>query len=991
MSFSLTQLIIISIGYLLLLFAVAWVAERGYIPQKLMRHPLIYTLSLGVYASAWAFYGSVGMAHQFGFAFLTIYLGISGAFLLAPVLLSPILRLTHAYQLSSLADLFAFRFRSNWAGALTTVGMIFSSLPLLVLQIQAVSDSIGILSGNPSQQLIALAFCIIIALFTMLFGARHIASRQKHQSFVFAIAFESLLKLIALLFIGGYVLVEVFGGLEGLDLWLDNHHEQLQQLRSPVEDGPWRTLLLVFFASALVMPHMYHMAFTENSRAKSMRSASWGLPLFLLLMSLPIPVILWAGIALDIPSSADFYTLTLGIHLNNEKLALLAYLGGLSASSGVIIVLILALSGMALNHLVLPLYQPASASNIYRWIKWMRRALVLALMLATYLIFLVVNQEHNLSRLGLVAFTGTLQFLPATLAVLYWPKANRKGFIAGLMAGLSVWCLGLLLPLFDILGQQLLPWFEQSYQLDQITWYKAAILSFTVNCTVFILVSRLTQSSPEEKQAALACAIDAPRRSVNTNLEHQSVDEFLQQLGIPLGSDVALREVKRALDDLNYSFEEQRPFALRQLRQQIEINLSGLLGPSIAQDIVNRFLPFLEQPQPYASEDIHSIESRFEDYKTRLTGLAAELDTLRRHHRQTLQELPMGVCSLSKENEILLWNHALERLTGISSNRAVGSRLNSIDEPWRSLLVEFSQSCDNHIYKHLLKSDYETRWLNLHKATIEHQTGRENKGVVIMLEDATELHRLEDTLIHAERLASIGRLAAGVAHEIGNPITGIACLAQIQRDEYPNDPELVENSLLILEQTQRVTHIVQSLMNFTNKHDATTEHIPVSLYQSTLAAIRLLQLNRDKPYVVFQNLCEQRHYVFGSEQRLQQVLINLLSNARDASPENGNIRIRSREHAQWLELIIEDEGKGIPAQHRERLFEPFFTTKDPGQGTGLGLSLVYSIVEEHQGQVFIESPCNTTLQTGTRFIIRLPRFTESPAHLSLAHLPEREV
>ena len=151
-SFSLSELILISAGYLLMLFGVAWVSEKGLIPRWIIRHPLTYTLSLGVYASAWAFYGTVGLAYQYGYGFLASYLGVSGAFLLAPVLLYPILRITRTYQLSSLADLFAFRFRSTWAGALTTLFMLIGVLPLLALQIQAVADSIGILSREPLQE-----------------------------------------------------------------------------------------------------------------------------------------------------------------------------------------------------------------------------------------------------------------------------------------------------------------------------------------------------------------------------------------------------------------------------------------------------------------------------------------------------------------------------------------------------------------------------------------------------------------------------------------------------------------------------------------------------------------------------------------------------------------------------------------------------------------------------------------------------------------------
>ena len=152
MSLELSQLAGLSIFYLSLLFGAAWLTDKGWIPRSVTSHPLVYVLSLGVYTSAWAFYGAVGIAHEFGFVFLAYYLGICGAFLLAPVLLSPLLRITRDYQLSSLADLFAFRFRSSLAGTLTTVIMLFALLPLVAMQIQAVADSIHILSNEGSQE-----------------------------------------------------------------------------------------------------------------------------------------------------------------------------------------------------------------------------------------------------------------------------------------------------------------------------------------------------------------------------------------------------------------------------------------------------------------------------------------------------------------------------------------------------------------------------------------------------------------------------------------------------------------------------------------------------------------------------------------------------------------------------------------------------------------------------------------------------------------------
>src|SRR5690606_5330049 len=238
------------------------------------------------------------------------------------------------------------------------------------------------------------------------------------------------------------------------------------------------------------------------------------------------------------------------------------------------------------------------------------------------------------------------------------------------------------------------------------------------------------------------------------------------------------------------------------------------MGPSVAQDIVETFLPYKSGSESYVSEDIHVIESRLEDYQSRLTGLAAELDALRRFHRQTLQELPMGVCSLAKDQEVLMWNRAMEELTGIAAQRVVGSRLLSLEEPWRGMLQGFIEQDEEHQHKQHLALDGEVRWLNLHKAAIDEPLAPGNSGLVLLVEDVTETRVLEDQLVHSERLASIGRLADGVAHEIGTPVTGIACLAQNLREEREDDDEVAELSTQILDQTKRISRIVQSLMNF---------------------------------------------------------------------------------------------------------------------------------------------------------------------------------
>lgn len=973
MTISTGQLILISASYLLTLFLAAWLAERGWIPRRLVRHPLTYSLSLGIYTSAWAFYGAVGLAYQHGHGFLTIYLGLAGAFMLAPVLLQPVLKLSRTHQLASLPDLFAFRFRSTAAGTLTTLGLILCSLPLLALQIQAVSRSAQILTGENSQHAVALVFCILIALFTLLFGARHIASREKHEGIVFVMALESVLKLLALTAIGGFALFYVFNGPTDLQHWLQSNQALLEQIQTPLQEGQWRMLLLLFFAAALVMPHMFHMMFAENLNPSAMHSASWGLPLFLLLMSLPVPLILWASLKLGVTTPPEYFTLGLGFAANQPTLVLLAFMGGLSAASGVIVILTLALSGMALNHLVLPLYQPPASRNIYQWLKWVRRSLIFALILAGYGFYLLLDGGHGLSQLGTTAFAGGLQFLPAVLALLYWPKASRSGFVCGILVGLYLWGTTQLLPMLGLMEQASLAGLALDYFPGEGNWHLTLALCLSANVAVFVLVSLMSHTSGEEMRSRQACLVNRSQLHDSRSLLARSPQDFASSLTSPLGAVIAQREVEQALRELKLPFDESRAFALRRLRDRIEANLSGLFGPSVARDLVNSFIPFRNEAQSYVTGDIHFIESQLEDYRSRMTGLAAELDTLRRYHRQILQDLPLGICSLSPRGEILIWNRAMENLTGITASRVSGSELASIDPPWRELLLDFWRDTQLQSSQRFLPNQFGNRWLNLHKAAIAPPSEAEQGGQVLLLEDITENRQLEDRLIHTQRLASLGRMAAGVAHEIGNPVTGIACLAQIVEEERPDDSELQEISGQIIEQTRRITGIVQSMMNFSHSGADRSQGFATLDWENICKdAVNLLSLDPEARPVDFVNQCNPLHQIRGDAQRLQQVLVNLLGNARDASPAGSRITLETRVTRNSVVLVMSDRGHGISPEHQSQLFEPFFTTKDPGKGTGLGLSMVYAIIKEHQGEIRVESPYDS-VACGTRFYIQLPR------------------
>lgn len=931
----------------------------------------MYVLSLGVYASAWAFYGSVAMADQYGYGFLAYYLGISGAFILSPILLKPILHITRTYQLSSLADLFAFRYRSRLAGIVVTLFTLAVALPLLTLQISLLAESMHLLNADLSTNTLAFGFCLTMVVFAVLFGARHVSPREKHEGLVFALAFESLVKLVAISVLGAVALFFVFDGSADMERWLDLNQAELSSRHTSLQEGPWHTLLLIFFAAAVVAPHMFHVAFTENLNPRGLRPASWGMPLFLLVMSLSVPPILWAGVYLDLELPAQFYALGIGMALQSEWLVILTFTGGLAAASGVIIVTTLATAAMFLNHIVLPAYKPNPRYDFYRWLLWTRRALISAILLAAYG-FYRVGAEIEITMLGVLAFVAAMQFFPGVLGVLYWPTANRKGLLAGLIVGIGAWVYTLLLPLSSLTLGWTYPIPLPPTTIDN--WHVAAMGSFAINLGLFIIVSLTSDQKESEKAAADACSVDTVSRPSRRPLIATNSNDVIVSLSKPLGRYVAEREVLQALKDLNLPSYEDRPYALRRLRSRLEANLSGLMGPTVAHDIISRNLPFQENAE--LSEDIYQIEQRLEGFHDRLSGLAGELDNLRRYHRQTLEKLPMGVCSLADDGEILLWNAAMHELTHILPESATGTGLGTLPYPWGTLLEEFVTDQNMHQHKKRIEIEGRPHWFNLHKAMIKAAPGQPG-GIVVLLEDHTETQMLEEELMHSERLASIGRLAAGVAHEIGNPITGIDCLAQSMRYETDNE-EILEMASQIQEQTKRVSRIVQSLMNFSHAGHQTAEHVPVSIAICVEEAIGLLRLSNKGREINYINECSQDWQVVGDSQRLVQVFINLLSNARDASQDDSTIRVCGSEDPYQITLKVIDEGSGIDPDKLDHIFDPFFTTKDVGKGTGLGMALVYSIIEEHYGHISIESPVKETTYPGaggrgTCVQVRLPK------------------
>lgn len=978
MNFTFTQVALISLCYIAVVFGIAYATERNWISNKITSHPITYILSLGIFASAWSFYGVIELADRFGYGALAYYIGTGLLFLFGNFALKPLVELAKRFQINSMADLLVFRYHSHLVGALATLIMLLAMLPLIALQIQAVADTMMLLikgQEQPTQigqlgvqQSLGLVYCVGIAVFAVLFGA----NREHHKGLISAMAFESLIKLLALLIVGGYVVSACFGGLEGLDQWLNDNPHHALALYTASDGATAHTLMLVFIATAISMPHIFHMTVVENPVKQSSDLASWAFPLFLLLMALPIFPILWGGYQLSLDTPAQYFPLAVPLAQGNAAISILAYIGGLSAATGAMVAMTLALTTMMLNQWILPSNSLRTKRDLYRQLIWMRRGLIALVSMIGFSYYLILNNQFTLTQMALTAFIGTLQLLPGVLGVTHWPKINRRGLVGGTLAGGSIWLICLFIPLTLGKANWGIGFGDYTLIVGVDAWQSITLWSLGVNTITCLVLSRLTRQSDDERYSAELCSQDELSHPVRMTLDVRSPDEIISRLSTRIGASTATTEVSRALNRLNLHANENRPYALRRLRDELEANLSSLMGIAMASEILDRLVPF-KVPETHDATDINLIESRLGNVRNQLTGLAAELNNLRLYHRKTLEQLPLPTCSIGQDLEILMWNSAMTELTSIQSDEVTGSHIKDIRAPWGSLLHRFSNSSEHRFYKRQIELNHRPHWITLHKASIPSTLSQQSDGQVIILEDVTELQLLEQELLHSERLASVGRLAAGVAHEIGNPVTGIACLAQNMRYD-TNEPEILECIEQILSQTNRVSRIVQTLVSFSHagQHSADNYH-RISLYDCAQEAINLLSLQHEKNQVNFVNDLDAEVIILGDSQRLIQVFVNLLSNSRDASPLFGDVIIEGKMDGNLAVVTVTDFGSGIPQELQDRIFEPFFTTKEPGEGTGLGLAMVYSIIEDHKGGLDIESPAHQDTANGTRFIITLPK------------------
>lgn len=920
---------------LLLCVAIKTLLTRQQVLSALVAHPLTHSLTMLGMLGIIPFFVTVEMGGRYGMGVVLALAAFGFIYLLAPVILAPIQFLAGTYRFPGIADIFVHRFRSCQFGKLACFTAVLASLPFAMAQLKAVAFMLSEYAGVSTTVATLLAALAMggVALWISWHEDRNARTRN---IFLVTLAGLSLFAMVALAITALFLIYQVFGNLEGMNRWVETTGQDHVVQR--YEQG--YALMTLFFLVSMVFPQLFSLK-AKIRTVRHVRSSAWLFPLLLCLVSLPVFPLLWSGLAVEGDVPLQLYATVLPRLLELPFVSVMAIAGALAAAACGFALLSVALSESLVNNFFHPYRQDFTRLHLYRWLRGRKRVASLGLLMITVAAALL-SHSQSLTDMVLVSFVGLTQLAPALLSTFYFPRINRKGVAAGLAIGLLCWFVSLFLPLF--LGN-----FELGgISLGVYHWNHLLYEILFLNFAVCLLVSLFTEMDEEEQRYAEECMVDTVPLPQRVDIEECSLLEVQQRLSRVLGEEVAAEEIGKIVSELRLSPNETRPLAIRVVREKLAANLCSLMGAYAGQRIVEQTIPLLSGGKE--PDDLLIFEALLAENSGQLSGLSAELNRLRLYHRTTLENLPIGVCSLDSDGEVLFWNNAMAELTGIASNKTSGALLRQLPAPWSELLLEFFNSEDTSRTAVKVPHEVKDQWCNLYKAAIDVEPSQLLGSQVLLVEDVTEPLLLNRELIHTERLASVGRLAAGVAHEIGNPITGIACLAQdLGRDA--EDTETRQTAAMILDQTKRITNILRSLTSFSRR-----SHLPddkfkqLPLRQPVESAVELLRLQQ-RDGVTFVNHVSDTFMVSGDLHQLTQVFLNLLTNASDASPANGVVTINAEYQGEWLIAWVEDQGAGIPEEIRDKIFEPFFTTKDTGEGTGLGLSLVYDIIRNHRGEI----------------------------------------
>ncbi|MBG6286852.1 PAS domain-containing hybrid sensor histidine kinase/response regulator [Pseudomonas nitroreducens] len=986
MSLSSGLIATVALLYMAVLFAIAFYGDRRRAPLSPRVRAWVYSLSLAVYCTSWTFFGAVGQAADQLWSFLPIYVGPVLLMLFAPWVLQKMIMISKQENITSIADFIAARYGKSQALAVVVALIcVVCVLPYIALQLKGIVLGVNLLigagpdSGGIRAQDTALIVSLILALFTIVFGTRNLDVTEHHRGMVLAIAFESLVKLTAFLAVGIFVTYGLYDGFGDL---MDKARVAPQLNEYWKETVHWPAMLLqtgVAMTAIMCLPRQFHVLVVENIEPRDLNLARWVFPIYLVLAALFVVPIALAG-QMHLPAGVmpDSFVISLPLAEAHPALALLAFIGGASAATGMVIVASVALSTMVSNDMLLPwlLRRKGEAEQpfeVFRhWLLTVRRVSIALILLLAYVSYRLLGSTASLATIGQIAFAAIAQLGPAMIGALYWKQANRRGVFAGLAAGSFLWAYTLVLPVVAKgLGWPLetfpgLAWLAgRPFGLSIEPLTLGVLLSLIGNFALFGLVSVFSRTRVSEHwQASRFIGQEISQKLSSRSMLAVQLEDLLMLAARFVGEERARQSFIR------FAYRQGKGFTPSQNANDewiahTERLLAGVLGASSARAVVKAA--------------IEGREMQVED----VVKIADEASEVLQFNRALLQgaieNITQGISVVDQSLRLVAWNHRYIELFEYPEGLIyVGRPIADIIRYNAERGLCGPGDPDLHVAKRL----YWMRQGTPHTSERLFPNGRvielignpmPGGGFVMSFTDITnyrdaeqglkdanesleqrvqertfELSQLNQALTEAKGTAeaanqSKSRFLAAVSHDLMQPLNAarLFSAALAHQDKLPE------------EATELVRHLDSSLRS---AEDLITDLLDISRLEggrvsADVAAFPLSNLY-DTLGVEFRVLAQEHgidFHVRGSKLRvesdiklLRRVLQNFLTNAFRYA--KGHVLLGVRREAGHLRLEVWDHGPGIPPDKLQVIFEEFKrldshqTRAEKGLGLGLAIA-----------------------------------------------------
>jgi len=1003
----------ISAAYLAVLFYIAFLGDKRPGEWLARAQPLIYTLSLTVYCTSWTFFGAVGNAAQQGLDFFAIYLGPILVFIFFHRFLKKLVDVSKRQNTTTIADFIATRYgKSQLVAALVTVIALVGTLPYISLQIKAIAgalDTLTLSSTAPASGFHAidsgLWLTLALAAFAILFGARTIDARVHHRGMILAIAFESVVKLVAFLAIA-VLAVTIIRGLAANSSELTSLGFTWIPFSGEFVDSSFLTKTLLAAAAIVLLPRQFHVLAVE-ARGGELPLARWGLPAYLLLFSLAVLPITAAGMHLSgWTGNADLFVLSLPLQSEHPALAILSYLGGFSAATGMVIVSTLALSIMVSNDLIFPLVvrygRHSGGKNLHVHLLLVRRLSIVALLLLAYGYYLLAGSGKSLFSIGLLSFAAAVQFAPALVGGLYWRQGHRNGVLAGLGAGFAIWLYTLLLP--SLASSD---WISESFMRDGllgISWLRPDALfgirfqdslshgvfwSLLANVTLYLVFSLKARHS----------FVDRLQASAYVDLDEPAAGEGRHRLRIGDVYELCVRFTGEAraqgfFDERGHDIARHgKRMASEQLVREVQDLLAGSIGSATAERLMHSAMR--------ASAGGGNLYELLDT-----TGQALEFN--REILQVTLDHIGQAVSVVDRDLKLVAWNRLYLELFDFPADYLfVGKPIEDVIRfnvqrgygPRSPVSLDASIRRRLQFLRHGEPYTFVREWAN--GKVIQTQGARmPDGGFITTYTDITAIKAVESELAAInesleekveertrmlselncqleEATRSKSRFLAAASHDLTQPLGASKLyLGALLEDLAGDDKQvLASNALGALSSAES---LLKALLDI-SKLDSGVMRPEVT----TFPVQRLF----DTLYNEFSVLAKQKGLnlrIRGSEcgtrsdrNLVRSILQNFISNAIRYTDEGSILVVCRREGKDAIRIEVRDSGRGIPDDKLEAIFHEFQQLDRSGEGVGLGLAIAQRMagllghqlrVRSHQGQ-------------GSIFSVSMPRVacSEPPA------------